>query len=66
MTPSDHEIVEQMRERSKQLESLLDDFNNRLRRMRQRNREVEQEISDFEEALGGLEDWLQELNSSED
>lgn len=33
-------VVRGVREEAAQLESLLDDFSNRLRRMRQRNREV--------------------------
>jgi predicted nuclease with TOPRIM domain len=58
---SDHRIVEEMRSKSRHLESLLDDFSNRLRRMRQRNREVESELSEFEGDLERLRDWLQDV-----
>ncbi|HET7646949.1 MAG TPA: hypothetical protein VFK17_00170 [Gaiellaceae bacterium] len=47
-------VVREVRERTEELASLLDDFGDRLRRMRQRNREVEQEIASFESELERL------------
>jgi uncharacterized protein Yka (UPF0111/DUF47 family) len=47
-------VVREVREKTQELASLLDDFSDRLRRMRQRNREVEQEISSFESELDRL------------
>ena len=46
--------MREVRERTEELASLLDDFGDRLRRMRQRNREVEQEIASFESELERL------------
>lgn len=47
-------VVREVREKTQELASLLDDFSDRLRRMRQRNREVEQEIASFESELDRL------------
>ena len=58
---SDRQIVDSLGEKSKHLESLLDDYGGRLRRMRQRNRELEQEIGEFEEELERLKEWLDDL-----
>ena len=52
--------MREVRERTEELASLLDDFGDRLRRMRQRNREVEQEITSFEQELERLRSWLDE------
>lgn len=62
MTRPDGEIVEELRAKSRHLESLLDDFSSRLRRMRQRNRELETEMSEFESDLERMRDWLQSLD----
>jgi uncharacterized membrane protein len=61
---SDREIVEEMRAKSRHLESLLDEFSSRLRRMRQRNRELEAEIADFERDLERMKEWLEGLDES--
>lgn len=47
-----------MRDKSRELEALLGQYNDRLRRMRQRNRQLETEIGEFEQELGKLKDWL--------
>lgn len=47
-------VLGEVREKAVQLESLLDDFSDRLRRMRQRNRQVEEEITSFEADLDRL------------
>ncbi|HJU37260.1 MAG TPA: hypothetical protein VJ716_07580 [Gaiellaceae bacterium] len=51
-------FVEELREKTRELESLLDAYSERLRRMRQRNRELEEEISSFEADLDRLRNWL--------
>ena len=53
-------LVSEVKEKTKELERLLDEFSERLRRMRQRNRQVEQEIVSFEEDLDRLRRWLVE------
>jgi len=50
---SDH-VVREVRAKARELESLLDDFSDRLRRMRQRNRQLTEEISSFESDLDRL------------
>ena len=55
---TDGQFVEQLREKTRELESLLDAYSERLRRMRQRNRELEQEIAAFEVDLDRLREWL--------
>lgn len=42
---SEARFVSELREKTRELESLLDTYSERLRRVRQRNRELEQEIS---------------------
>jgi uncharacterized protein Yka (UPF0111/DUF47 family) len=54
----DAALVREVKEKTQELEKLLDEFSNRLRRMRQRNREVEQEIVSFEKDLDRLRRWL--------
>ncbi|HEU5244341.1 MAG TPA: hypothetical protein VFU33_08065 [Gaiellaceae bacterium] len=51
-------FVKELREKTRELESLLDAYSERLRRMRQRNRELEEEISSFEADLDRLREWL--------
>ena len=51
-------FVEELRAKTRELESLLDAYSERLRRMRQRNRELEEEISSFEADLDRLRNWL--------
>ena len=54
------QFLSELREKTQELESLLDSYGERLRRMRQRNRELEQEISSFEADLDRLREWLAE------
>jgi predicted nuclease with TOPRIM domain len=59
-------FVKELREKTRELESLLDAYSERLRRMRQRNRELEEEISSFEADLDRLREWLaDELDESD-
>jgi cell division septum initiation protein DivIVA len=57
-------VVREVREKTQELASLLDDFSDRLRRMRQRNREVEQEISSFESELERLRREVLEMRGA--
>ena len=57
---ADAALVDEVKEKTKELEKLLDEFSERLRRMRQRNRQLEQEIVSFEEDLDRLRGWLTE------
>lgn len=57
---ADAALVTELKAKTKELEKLLDEFSERLRRMRARNREVEQEIVSFEEDLDRLRRWLVE------
>lgn len=54
----DDRLVEEVRQRTKELDRLLVDFGDRLRRMRQRNRELSEEIESFEGDLENLRRWL--------
>jgi predicted nuclease with TOPRIM domain len=54
------QIVGEVREKAAELESLLEEFSDRLRRMRQRNRQIEDEIRSFESDLERLRRWLSE------
>jgi uncharacterized protein Yka (UPF0111/DUF47 family) len=55
---ADAALVSEVKEKTKQLEKLLNEFSERLRRMRQRNRQLEQEIASFEDDLDRLRRWL--------
>jgi chromosome segregation ATPase len=55
---ADATLVAEVREKTKELERLLDEYSARLRRMRQRNRELEHEIASFEDDLQRLRSWL--------
>jgi septal ring factor EnvC (AmiA/AmiB activator) len=57
---SGENLVAEVKEKTKELEKLLDEFSERLRRMRQRNRQLEQDIGSFEEDLDRLRRWLTE------
>ena len=57
---ADAALVGEVKEKTKELERLLDEFSERLRGMRQRNRQLEQEIVSFEEDLDRLRRWLTE------
>ncbi len=66
MTGSENEserLVEEVREKTKELARLLDDFGDRLRRMRQRNKQVEEDITAFENDLERLRDWLEQQST---
>ena len=58
MADADEKLVAEVKEKTTELERLLEDFSNRLRRMRERNRQVEEEIASFEQDLDRLRDWL--------
>lgn len=53
-------LAEEVKEKTKELEQLLNEFSERLRRMRQRNRQLEEEIVSFQEDLDRLRRWLVE------
>jgi septal ring factor EnvC (AmiA/AmiB activator) len=57
---ADAALIREVKQKTKELEKLLDEFSERLRRMRQRNRQLEQEIASFEEDLDRLRHWLTE------
>lgn len=57
---ADAALVSEVKEKTKELGKLLDEFSERLRRMRQRNRQLEQEIVSFEDDLDRLRSWLTE------
>jgi uncharacterized protein Yka (UPF0111/DUF47 family) len=57
---ADAALVGEVKDKTKELERLLDEFSQRLRGMRQRNRQLEQEIVSFEEDLDRLRRWLTE------
>lgn len=57
---ADAALVSEVKKKTRDLERLLGEFSDRLRRMRQRNRQVEQEIGSFEEDLDRLRRWLAE------
>jgi len=52
---NDGQFIGELREKTRELESLLDSYSER---MRQRNRELEQEIASFETDLDRLREWL--------
>jgi hypothetical protein len=60
VTETEGQFVDELREKTVELERMLDDFSQRLRRMRTRNRQVQDEIASFEEDLDGLRRWLAE------
>jgi hypothetical protein len=49
-----------VKERTEELEKVLQEFSDRLRLMRQRNRETQQAIESFQSELDELHDWLVE------
>lgn len=56
----DPAYIATVKERTEELERVLSEFGDRLRRMRQRNREAQQEIESFQKDLDELHDWLVE------
>jgi hypothetical protein len=57
---ADAKLVVEVKEKTREIAQLLDDFSGRLRRMRQRNRQLEQKIVSFEDDLDRLRRWLTE------
>ena len=60
VSESESRLVDELRDKAVELERMLDDFSQRLRRMRTRNRQVQEEIASFEDDLDGLRRWLAE------
>jgi prefoldin subunit 5 len=63
MTPDkedDAALIARLRERTEELEKMLQDFSDRLRRMRERNRLAQQEVESFQKDLDELHEWLSE------
>jgi uncharacterized protein Yka (UPF0111/DUF47 family) len=60
------EVVSEVRAKARELESLLDDFSDRLRRMRQRNRQLTEEIASFEDDLDRLRREVLDVTSKDD
>lgn len=60
MSPSqdDPAYIASVKERTEELERVLSEFSDRLRRMRERNREAQREIESFQKELDELHDWL--------
>jgi predicted nucleic acid-binding protein len=56
----DPAYIAAVKQRTEELEHVLSEFSERLRRMRQRNRQAQQEIESFQEELDRLHDWLVE------
>ena len=59
-------IVREVREKARELESMLDDFSDRLRRMRQRNRQLTEEIASFEGELERLRDAVLDVADAQE
>jgi prefoldin subunit 5 len=57
---SDPRYIAAVKERTEDLEKVLEQFSDRLRRMRERNRQAQQEIESFQKDLDELHDWLVE------
>jgi chromosome segregation ATPase len=56
----DPAYIADVKERTEELEKVLNEFSTRLRRMRERNRKAQQEIESFQGELDELHDWLVE------
>jgi hypothetical protein len=59
-TRDDSAYIEQVKARAEELERVLGEFSDRLRRMRERNRRAQQENMNFQKALDELHEWLGE------
>jgi phage shock protein A len=57
---NDPAYIASVKQRTEELEHVLSEFSDRLRRMRQRNRETQKEIEGFQRELDQLHDWLVE------
>lgn len=56
----DPAYIQSVKARTEELEKVLAEFSDRLRRMRERNRQTQQEIESFQNELDELHDWLVE------
>ena len=54
----DSAYIESVKERTEELDKVLSEFGDRLRRMRERNKRTQQEIESFQKELDDLHDWL--------
>jgi prefoldin subunit 5 len=54
----DPAYIASVKERTEELDRVLSEFSERLRRMRQRNRQAQKEIEAFQQELDQLHDWL--------
>jgi phage shock protein A len=57
---SDPAYIASVKQRTEELERVLSEFGDRLRRMRERNRRTQEEIESFQSELDQLHDWLTE------
>lgn len=57
---NDPAYIASVKERTEELEKVLNEFSDRLRRMRERNREAQRQIESFQNELDQLHDWLVE------
>lgn len=48
------QVVQEVHEKARELEALLGDFSDRLRRMRRRNKQLQEDITSFEDELDRL------------
>lgn len=55
---ADPAYIASVKERTEELERVLSEFGDRLRRMRERNRRTQEEIESFQGELDELQDWL--------
>lgn len=54
----DSSYIQSVKARTEELDKVLAEFSDRLRRMRERNRKAQQEIESFQDELDELHDWL--------
>jgi phage shock protein A len=59
-TSDDPAYIASVKQRTEELERVLNEFSGRLRQMRERNRRTQQEIESFQKELDELHDWLLE------
>lgn len=56
----DPAYIRSVKQRTEELEKVLSELSDRLRRMRERNRRAQEEITSFQSELDELHDWLVE------
>jgi peptidoglycan hydrolase CwlO-like protein len=56
----DPAYIASVKARTEELDKVLREFSDRMRRMRERNRQTQQEIELFQRELDELHDWLVE------